>query len=59
MYKRQTLGSEFYTRVVVGIGTSVAGIKDLAQMCIRDSFSSDRTIREYAEDIWDIAPIEG
>ena len=22
-------------------------------------FSSDRTIREYAEDIWDIAPIEG
>ena len=26
-----TLGSEFYTRVVVGIGTSVAGIKDLAR----------------------------
>ena len=27
----ETLGSEFYTRVVVGIGTVVAGVKDLAR----------------------------
>ena len=26
-----TLGSEFYTRVVVGIGTTVIGVKDLAK----------------------------
>ena len=24
-----TLGSEFYTKVVVGIGTSIVGVKDL------------------------------
>ena len=26
-----TLGSEFYTKVVVGIGTSIVGVKDLAR----------------------------
>ena len=50
-----TLGSEFYTRVVVGIGTSVAGIKDLARsfkeaqvaLEVGKVFDTEKTIVSY------------
>ncbi|MBD9097423.1 MAG: PucR family transcriptional regulator [Ruminococcaceae bacterium] len=50
-----TLGSEFYTRVVVGIGTTVTGIKELARsfkeaqvaLEVGKVFDTERTIVPY------------
>ena len=50
-----TLGSEFYTKVVIGIGTAVVGIKDLAKsfkesqvaLEVGKVFDTDKTIVSY------------
>jgi len=50
-----TLGSEFYTKVVIGIGTAVAGVKDLARsfkesqvsLEVGKVFDTDKSIVSY------------
>jgi len=50
-----TLGSEFYTKVVIGIGTSVVGVKDLARsfkesqvsLEVGKVFDTDKSIVSY------------
>ncbi len=50
-----TLGSEFYTKVVIGIGTSVVGVKDLAKsfkesqvsLEVGKVFDTDKSIVSY------------